>query len=289
MLSDELEKINGCCVPTVEILSCKDVLRAHFILADYFHDLGEDLHLFGVKNRDAFVSAINRQVVGFENQLKWSNVYEYSATVFFGLIKNHPFQDGNKRTALLSLIYHLFNNDLLFTVSEKELDKLAVSVAEIGGERGDREDGQKILALGRYKDFEKFHGLEDGEVKFLAKFLRKNTRRIEKHSVSPTFQELKTALKKHGFEMENAGGNYINVVREEPKYFGLSKKRVSVCQVGFPGWKKQVSQNALKTIRKSTGLTQENGYDWRAIVGKVEPLNALISQYEGPLKRLRNK
>ena len=49
-----------------------------------------------------------------------------------GLAKNHPFIDGNKRTALLALYAFLFINDVDFIVPEA--DAAAIILALAAGE-----------------------------------------------------------------------------------------------------------------------------------------------------------
>ena len=79
-----------------------EVLKAHYIISDYFISEGESV-FFGVKSFDLLSSAIARQHVEFAGIQKWEDCYHKMATLLFGLDKNHAFEDGNKRTALLSL------------------------------------------------------------------------------------------------------------------------------------------------------------------------------------------
>ena len=58
------------------------------------------------------------------------------AAVTFGLAKNHPFIDGNKRTALLALYTFLFINGVDYIVPEAEAAAmtLALAASEVGEE-----------------------------------------------------------------------------------------------------------------------------------------------------------
>jgi hypothetical protein len=111
-----------------------------------------------------------------------------------------------------------------------------------------------------------------------------------------TFSELNRSLKRHGYELRNPNGNYINVVRIEParpaRFLGIGarpEREVFLAQIGFPGWKEQVHRSALKTVREATKLTTENGCDSQVLFEDAEPLSSLISEYAEPLKRLANK
>jgi len=53
-----------------------------------------------------------------------------SAILFYLMIKNHPFQNGNKRIAMATLFYFLFSNDKWLRVDNQELYNFAKWVAE---------------------------------------------------------------------------------------------------------------------------------------------------------------
>ncbi|HPC31242.1 MAG TPA: type II toxin-antitoxin system death-on-curing family toxin [Candidatus Paceibacterota bacterium] len=58
-----------------------------------------------------------------------------SAILFYLMIKNHPFQNGNKRIALATLLIFLYKNNKWFKVDNQELynftDWVAASPAEL--------------------------------------------------------------------------------------------------------------------------------------------------------------
>ncbi len=53
-----------------------------------------------------------------------------ASILFYLLIKNHPFQNGNKRIAVASLLYFLYKNKKWLRVDETELYNFAKWVAE---------------------------------------------------------------------------------------------------------------------------------------------------------------
>ena len=57
-------------------------------------------------------------------------VFELAASLCFGLAKNHPFVDGNKRTALLAARAFLFVNGYLLEPAEEDEVLTMVAVAE---------------------------------------------------------------------------------------------------------------------------------------------------------------
>jgi death on curing protein len=84
------------------------------------HD--EQLRLFGgppgIRDRGMLESALGRA------QNKWAygetDLASLAAAYAFGIARNHPFVDGNKRAALLSLITFLGLNGIEFVASEAE-------------------------------------------------------------------------------------------------------------------------------------------------------------------------
>ena len=91
------------------LITVEDVLRAYFILADYFTDdssgAQKESMLVGLRSEELLASALSRQIVSFDGKTKYSNPIDICSTLFFGLVKNHAFLDGNKRVSLLILLY----------------------------------------------------------------------------------------------------------------------------------------------------------------------------------------
>lgn len=137
-------------------LGIHDINRSHFLVAEFFLNYGEGMANVGPRDINLLHSAMNRQFVGFGNRTKWETYSEIVATLFFGLIKDHPFHDANKRTALLSLLYHLMCLRRVPTCSQKDLENFSVHVAD------DK--------LSKYAVFKRLHkkGDPDKEVRTIA-------------------------------------------------------------------------------------------------------------------------
>ena len=86
------------------------------------HD--EQLVIFGgaagLRDQGALESALGRpqNKWGYENQQDHAVL---AAAYAFGLAKNHPFVDGNKRTAFLSAVTYLGLNGIDLAVEEAEV------------------------------------------------------------------------------------------------------------------------------------------------------------------------
>lgn len=98
---------------------------------------------------------------------------------------------------------------------------------------------------------------------------------------------------KHLWHYLYSFGNSINVYKLEKGWIPFidkgKEKKKRICQVGFPGWKKQISESDLKAILVSAGLTAKNGVDSEVFFRDAAPTYELLSYYRKPLARLKDK
>lgn len=124
-----LPQEEALCAP---LCGVRDALAAYFALADYFTDPEngevEDM-LVGLRSMDLLGSALGRQAVAFGGEVKYREPLDIAATLFFGMVKNHPFSDGNKRTALLLLLMGLYRFGYRPTGSGEAFEALVLAVA----------------------------------------------------------------------------------------------------------------------------------------------------------------
>ena len=110
----------------------REALAAYFALTDYFTDPAngevEDM-LVGLRSMDLLGSALGRQSVAFGGEVKYRAPLDIVATLFFGMVKNHPFADGNKRTALLLLLMGLYRFGYRPIGSGEAFEALVLAVA----------------------------------------------------------------------------------------------------------------------------------------------------------------
>ena len=273
------------CLPDDEelpsgIITYSDVLIGYYFLIDYFENLSENEKMFaGLGNPNLLASAISRQAVSFGGVSKWADPLLISSSLFFGLVKNHAFFDGNKRIALLMLLKSLLKQKRVVIRNQTVFEDFTVATA--------------AGALREcYPDlYDKNRREKDVDIYIIRDFIKRRSRPLAQGFYGITFRELNTVLSKHGFEMGDPDGNSIRVYRvgEKKGFFGIGKRQIvktRVCNIGFPSWTKQVSARDLHNLREATGLTLENGYDNSVLFGGSEPLYKLIHDFEGPLKRL---
>ena len=73
----------------------------------------------GIRDEAMLASALNRPLDKFNYEPE-SKIFELAAAYSFGLAKNHPFVDGNKRVAFLAGTLFLELNGIAFNAEESD-------------------------------------------------------------------------------------------------------------------------------------------------------------------------
>ncbi|MGX5714255.1 type II toxin-antitoxin system death-on-curing family toxin [Sphingopyxis terrae subsp. ummariensis] len=265
--------------PAISVL---DVICAHFLIANYFYLEGYGIGGIGIRDPSLLESAVFRQVSSYDGKQKWNDLFDLVATTMFRIVKNHAFYDGNKRTALLSSLYQLYENGYCPSVDQAQFEDLVVQIAE-----------NNLIKYRRYHDLVK-SGEPDPEVKFISKWLRDNTRKVDKRTYEITYRELKVILQRFDFELDNVGQNKIDIVKTRKVKKGIIfKKEIEetskIGTIGFHSWGSKVPHGTVKQARKLTNLTHDDGYDSAAFFKGVDPMQQLIAGYREPLIRLADR
>lgn len=78
---------------------------------------------FGVRDLGLVESAVARPQAWFGGKYLYKNIFDMAAALLQSLLKNHPFVDGNKRTALTSAgLFLKLNGFKLQNNHEKEVE-----------------------------------------------------------------------------------------------------------------------------------------------------------------------
>jgi death on curing protein len=97
------------------MIRVSEVLAIHDILVERFGGVK------GVRDRAALESAINRPYQTFDGQELYPGAVDKAAAIFESIISNHPFVDGNKRTAYV--LMRLLLKQKLMDISASEDEK----------------------------------------------------------------------------------------------------------------------------------------------------------------------
>lgn len=251
----------------------RDVLRAHFLLAEYFAGVGEGLGGLGPKSPNLLHSALYRQLAEFNGKPKWSERLDVCASLMYGLIQNHPFHDANKRTAFLTALVHLQKIGRTPTVDGQEFEDFTVLVAD--------------HKLENHPYYERTSGSkEDRDVATISRFLRRNSREIDLRHNRITYKRLAAILAPHGLTLAHPQHNRIDLlrVRSEKGEPLPSPKRLA--RIGFHSWTMQVSPKDISIVRSVTHMEMADGYDSQSFFHGADTPLQLIEKYREPLQRL---
>jgi death on curing protein len=95
-------------------------IEKRVVLAYHDMQLAEHGGATGVRDEGLLESALARpqNIAAYADDVP--TLYRLAAAYAFGIARNHPFVDGNKRTALVAAIAFLERNGVAFAASQQE-------------------------------------------------------------------------------------------------------------------------------------------------------------------------
>ena len=211
-------------------MNLETIKYIHEFLANYFEFEEDPISPVGVKDQSLLESAIARPFVSVGGKDAYETPVEKAAVLFHGVINNHAFFNGNKRTALLSTLHYLGENNLTVDkVSDDEMFEFTRQIAahEISDDR-------------------------DEEVATIVDWLNSNSRKQVKGERCLKFSDLKEILNNFEFDVE-----------EDGQLFSISKNGRFYTKIIIKGKNnsEDYDKNYMSTLRKKLQLTQEYGID----------------------------
>jgi death-on-curing protein len=87
-------------------------------------------NLEGIRDIKLLESAVSNPFQSMFGEDLYKAIEDKAARLAFGIINNHPFIDGNKRTGLHCMLVFLFLNEYIIEYTQEEIEELAVGIAE---------------------------------------------------------------------------------------------------------------------------------------------------------------
>lgn len=138
---------------TIKRIYIADVEYVAFQLARKFLEWNEPIPDFETRYPSKLESCLETPFQTFDRKSLYKGLTSKGAILFYLLIKNHPFQNGNKRIAVTTLLYFLLQNGKWIRTSNVTLYEFAKEVAKSKPEHKD-------VIFHKIKDFIN-NGLED--------------------------------------------------------------------------------------------------------------------------------
>ncbi|OGF62634.1 hypothetical protein A2662_03810 [Candidatus Giovannonibacteria bacterium RIFCSPHIGHO2_01_FULL_45_33] len=114
----------------IQRIDIKDVEYVAHRLARETMQWSEPIPDFSTRFTNTLERSIAAPFQSFSGKQLYRGLIKKSAILFYLMIKNHPFQNGNKRIAMTTLFYFLTLNKKWLKVDNQELYNFAKWVAE---------------------------------------------------------------------------------------------------------------------------------------------------------------
>jgi death-on-curing family protein len=256
---------------SVRLLNEEEVQSIHAALAADFALSDDPILPPGVRNPNLLSSAVSRAATSFGRARKYPTVEMASAALFHSLIHNHPFFNGNKRTALVSLLAQLDENALVLTCTENDLFRFTLRAAQ-----------HRLVP-------ERDH-LPDREVLTISRWIRTQSRPIERGEFRMRWDRLSQRLREFGCDCvpSSSVGHRLNITRElrHPRRFPFAPRREKLStQVAWSGDGSDAERSTIHKIRKDLHLDDEHDVD-SAMFYRGLQIDAFIASYRRILQRL---
>lgn len=114
---------------------CFDFTREYFSFKEPIPD-------YCTRNSSLLEAALGSPKQTFDGILLYPTLYKQAAILFYSLIKNHPFQNGNKRIAVMTLLAFFAINRKWLSIGPHRLYDLACAVSS-----SESDQKTKVLSL----------------------------------------------------------------------------------------------------------------------------------------------
>lgn len=258
---------------SLDCLTAREIDTIHEVLVEEFAGTDDPFgDPCGVREWDLLESSAFRPLTTFGDTRKYESVEMSAAALLHSIIHNHPFHNGNKRTALVSVLVFMDRHDLLLTCHEDELFRYVLRVAQHG-----------LVAPGSSE-------MADREVLDIASWIRSNSRRVQRGEQSMKWLQLRRILSGYHCTLEPASGvgNRMNISRTitERGFLRLSKKTVLRTQVAYRDDGREAERSTIHKIRADLHLDEQHGVDSAAFYSDQPTARDFVHRHQGTLRRL---
>jgi len=107
----------------IRYLSIQEVIEIHDQIIDIYGGS------FGLRDLGLLASAIEMPKSKFDNKFLHPTIFDKASAYLYHICNNHPFIDGNKRTAAVSTLVFLEDNEISLKFNESKFENLIVEIA----------------------------------------------------------------------------------------------------------------------------------------------------------------
>lgn len=270
-------------------LSLAEVRAIHEHIANQFAASSDPIEPRGERQGGLLESAVARQHAGVQNRLLYPNPVLNATTLVFGLCKNHPFHNGNKRTALISMLVHLDRNHRIIESGINHWDVYDFIIRLANGSLHEiTHAGKRLIRDGVDVN------TPGSQFECCRSWLTAHTRDINNGERQIRMRELRKILANFGYELRSPVNNFSDIVRveEQQKPSGWLRRPRSVIvehkvfQISCSGMSAVVPISTLKDVRRRCELTERHGVDSVTFYSQADRLDYFLNYYRKILQKL---
>ena len=242
---------------SVHYLDSGQILNIHYALVQLFVEENDPISPSGPKDEGLLESATHRPQTSLGNVEKYKSIHAKASALFHSLILNHPFHNGNKRTALVSLVIFLDLNKIRMEASDDDLFDFVIRTANRHQQPG---EGSST----------------DAEVSRIEEWLRSHSMRVDDQATTMAVKDFLEAV-------SSAGGHYRHS-RDEGTWiaWGPNGDSVSIGR-SIPELTGSVVKRYIQKLGLSQGLS---GIHFDEFHEGLDPEQKLIRGFRMVLRRL---
>lgn len=254
-------------VENIDYLVGDEVEKIHHALAEDFRESGDPITPSGCRDRNLLESAVLRPQTSIGDQLKYPTVAMAAAALFHSLALNHAFYNGNKRTALVGLLVFLDRNRYVLEVTESEIFKEVLLVAQHHVVRGTTRPHP------------------DHEVLVIAEWVCKRMRRVRKEEFPLQWRDLRRVLTSYDCTFEAGSGGRMMITRPRSRGFFAGSRPLKT-KIGYADDGRDADPFTIHKIRRDLQLDEEHGVDSEVFYRGRPVIDEFIAKYRKTLIRL---
>ena len=110
-------------------ITVKEIEYVAFSFAQKLMTYDEPIPEFGTRFPNILESCIETPFMQFNKKDLYRGLIGKASVLFYFIIKNHPFQNGNKRIAVMSMLYLCHKNGKWIRMSNENLYNFAKGIA----------------------------------------------------------------------------------------------------------------------------------------------------------------
>lgn len=247
----------------VHYLDSRAVLDIHEQLVRDFAGSADPIEPAGPRGRGELLeSAITRPRTSLNSTLKYPTIEMAAAALLHALVHDHPFHNGNKRTAIVALLVFLDQNGYVLEAEERDLFDYVLDLAGHGVTSNASAPSLKPL-------------LSDEETIHAAQWIATHARKLNKRQNALKWKDLEGILRGYDCTFDAREGNSVAIRRGN-----------LTAHTGRRNSGDEIDATGVAHIRKQLQLDEQHGVDSSSFYYNGTTVPQFINSYRQLLKRL---